>query len=99
VNSQTNNPADFIEVGQAYFQKKLELSVPELLSIHHLIDVELRNFKYNSELEKSLKVYKLALKRRIEYLEKISGVSGALKQKRRSLPQLSVKDLLEKIAA
>ncbi|KXJ98319.1 MAG: hypothetical protein UZ19_OD1000751 [Parcubacteria bacterium OLB19] len=99
MNSQINNPADFIEVVQAYFDKKLELSLPELRSLHHLIDVELRNFKYDSELEKNLKFTKARVKIRIVYLEKMSGITVTMRQKRRSLPQLSVKDLLEKIAA
>ena len=95
MNLQTNNPSDFITVVQAYFDKKIELILPELQSLHHLMEVELRNFKYDSDLEKKLKVFKLALKRRIEYLKIKAGTT--YRQKRRSLPQISMEDLLAQI--
>jgi hypothetical protein len=99
VNSQTNNPVDFITVVQAYFDQKLELILPELQSLHHLIDVELRNFNYDSNLEKNLKFAKVRVKNKIVQLESALGLSSHARLKRKNLPQLSVKDLLEKIAA
>lgn len=92
-----SNTSLYTTITQAYFDKKLELDLNQLLSLHHLVDVEVRNFKYDSEPEKNLKILKLALKRRISYLEKQSGITA--KHKRKNFPMLDVQDLLEKIAA
>ncbi len=74
------------------------MDLNKLLSLHHLIDVEVRNFNYDSDLEKNLKIFKLAIKRRIHYLEEKSG-TNTRNLKRRKLPVLDINDLLEKIAA
>ncbi len=89
---------NYITVVQAYLNNKLELDLSELLSLHHLIDAEVRNFNYDSDLEKNLKIFKLAIKRRIYYLEEKSG-TNTKKLKRRNPPILDINDLLEKIAA
>ncbi len=92
-----NNTSLYTIVAQAYLNKKLVLDLNQLLSLHHLIDEEVRNFKYDSDLEKNLKVLKLSLKRRITYLEGKSGIT--IKYKRKNFPMLDVQGLLEKIAA
>lgn len=94
--SKKDNVSAFTKIIQAYLSGKLELDIFELRSLHHLVDVELRVFNHFSESERILKKLKLSLKDRINSLEQKTGASS---QKRKNLPQLSVKELLEKIAA
>ena len=97
ITNSVSNTSLYAIVTQAYLDEKLELDLSQLLSLHHLIDKEVRNFKYDSELEKNLKALKLSLKRKISSLEKQSGIT--IKYKRRNFPMLDVQELLEKIAA
>ena len=50
----------YIKVSQAYLGGNLELSLPYLMSLHHVIDCSLNRAKYISDLDKELKIYRLA---------------------------------------
>ncbi len=97
LNNFESTTGIYIALIQAYLQKKLELELPQILAIHHLVDVHIRGVRFDSSMDRNLKFYKLALKRRIEYLG--TRHENALTLKRRKFPEIDLKNLLQSIAA
>lgn len=87
----------YVALIQAYLQNKLELDLPQVMSLHHLVDIHIRGFRFDSFVEKNLKFHKLALKRRIDYLGRKH--ENVLTMKRKKLPQIIIQDLFAQISA
>lgn len=92
----SDNFSMYRQIFKAYSERRLTLDVNDLRGLHRLIDEELQKI-YAPDLEKQLKFWKLALKKKIQSIESEYGF--ALGRKRKNLPNIKLQDLIEKIAA
>ena len=64
-----NTPSKCLLLTKAFFDKKIDLDIFQLKALHHLIEMEVSQSKYVSDLTKNLKFSRLALKREILSLQ------------------------------